>query len=478
MPRRDSESLKMERRLAGFITGREVLRPGERALLLLSGGADSMALLHLLTVVGRDLGLELQPSALHVDYGTRGEESDRDRGIVERACAALGVPLHVVRLKGALAGTAFQERARELRYREARGLAATHGYNVLVTAHNRDDQVETVLYRLAKYASPRGLVGMRARQGDLARPLLCLGAAEIRSYCAARGIAYGEDLTNLRACYARNVIRLEVIPPLRRINPRVVETLAATADLADTEASVLAAAAAAALERALRPGEEGPGALDVAALSTEPPALRALVLHQWVRAALEGDALVERRMVQALQSLLDRPQEGGRVSLRGGLEAVRSGGRLRLRRRLAHACGDLAVEGERLAAAPEHGAPVSFCGRRLRVRLQPGSVVRKDTPGDWLGLGAPPGHLTLRHPRRGERFAPLGLGAETTVARFLAAARVPADARSRALVLDVDGMAGWVGFAGPGGRLRGRVAHPFRVDESSRWTLHIREEDA
>ena len=134
-----------------------------------------MALLSLLRATDRRLGLGLTLAALHVDYGLRGAESDRDRRIVERACAAAGLPLHVERLAGELKGPDFQSRAREVRYRLARGLAAEKGCDVLVTAHNRDDQAETVLYRLVKYASPRGLAGMRPRDGDVARPLLGLG---------------------------------------------------------------------------------------------------------------------------------------------------------------------------------------------------------------------------------------------------------------------------------------------------------------
>ena len=98
-----------------------------------------------------------------------------------------------------------------------------------MTAHNRDDQAETIVYRLAKYATPRGLVGMRPRDGVLARPLLCLGGDEIRAYCRARGIEYGDDVTNARPVYARNRLRLEVLPLLRELNPRVAETLSAAA---------------------------------------------------------------------------------------------------------------------------------------------------------------------------------------------------------------------------------------------------------
>ena len=472
-------SYRLERRLADFVVGQDVLRDGEQILLLLSGGADSMALLYLLPVIQQRLGLSWRYAALHVDYAARGADSDSDRVIVEQACEDLGVPLHVVRLERRLEGGSFQERARELRYRHARELAKAHGYDVVATAHNRDDQAETILYRLTKYASPRGLVGMRPRERRLARPLLCLGATEIRAYCEARGIAYGVDSTNEQSCYARNVIRREALPPLRRINPRVAETLAVSAELAAAEAAVLAAATASALRRASREaGAEELAVLDAGVLRAEAAPLRALVLHEWVRAAMGGEALVGHRVVEALLRLTAREDDAGRTSLGRGLEVVRAGGRLRLRpRQPAHSCDDVALEGAALSTASADGLPVDFCGRRFRVRLERGPALERDAARACLGLAAAPERLVFRHPKRGERFVPHGLGAETTVLRYLAGARVPAEARGRALVLDIEGAVAWVAFAGPGVPFCGRVAQGFRVEKKSGWTLHVYEEE-
>jgi tRNA(Ile)-lysidine synthase len=478
MARLPASCLRLHRRVADDLTRTAALRAGERALLLLSGGADSMALLTLLRVVDRRLGLGLALAALHVDYGLRGAGSDRDRRIVERACRAVGVPLYVERLYGTLRGSGFQARAREFRYARARALAAEHGLDVLVTAHNRDDQAETVLYRLANYASPRSLAGMRPRDGDLARPLLGLGAGEIREYCRLAGVEYGDDVSNASPVYARNLLRLEVIPRLEALNPRVSETLAAAAELAAAEADVLAAAAAEARARVSRPPAPGDlAALELTALAAEPAALRALVLHDVVRAALGGGALVQRRLVEALLQLAVRPDDAGRVDLGRGLTAVRERGVLHLRAAAPpHACASAVVDGAALESAQDGGVALRFCDRRWRLRLLPGGVFERDAAlgGEaFAGLSAAPRRVALRHPRRGERFAPSGLGRETTVARFLAAARVPASERPRAVVLDVDGAVAWVGGLPT---VPGRVARSCRVAESSIFTLHVAEE--
>ncbi len=345
MTRLPAACLRLQRRVSDELARTGAVRAGERALLLLSGGADSMALLSLLRAADRRLDLGLELAALHVDYGLRGADSDRDRRIVERACAEAGVPLHVERLRGGLSGSDFQARARDARYGCARQLAADHGYDVVVTAHNRDDQAETVLYRLVKYASPRGLAGMRPRDGDLARPLLCAGGAEIREYCRLAGVEYGEDVTNAAPLYARNLLRLEVLPLLAALNPRVAETLASSAEQAAAEAEVLAAVTAAARERtSLSPASGELARLSLAALAAETPAVRALVLHDLLREAMGGSALVERSLVEALLRLAERRDDAGRADLGRGLEAVRGGGELCVRPiASAHACDPAAV---------------------------------------------------------------------------------------------------------------------------------------
>jgi tRNA(Ile)-lysidine synthase len=447
---------------------------------MLSGGADSMAMLALVRDVERRLELGLRLGALHIDYGLRGTESSRDREIVVRACAAADVELDVVELGARLRGPDFQSRARDLRYARARDVVAREGHDVVAAAHNRDDQAETVLYRLAKYASPQALVGMRPREGGalgraaLARPLLCLGADEVRAYCRAAGIEFGDDATNAQLVYARNVVRHEILPRLAELNPRVVETLAAGADIAADEREVVDAAAKAAWRRVSREPGEDLASLDIAALGREPQALRALCLRALVRCARGDGALVQRDEVERLAALAVRADDAGSVPLRGGWEVVRGGGRLCLRRRTPpHACAPVALTAG--------GRRVSFCGRGYAAAVADG-VARRPARGvvpleARVGLAGPAADIVLRHPARGERFTPFGMAHETTVARFLAAARAPRAARERAVVLAVDGRVAWVAYGTSSGERRGRVAQPFRVTESTRCTLHVVEEE-
>jgi tRNA(Ile)-lysidine synthase len=496
---------RSERRVAGFVAAHALLTRYLRVLLLLSGGADSMALLELVRRCDATLDLGLTLGALHVDYATRGADSRRDRAIVEQACAAAGVSLELVTLDRKLSGPDFQERARRLRLDAARRLLASGDYDVVATGHNLDDQAETVLYRLVKYGAPSALVGMSPRAGRMVRPLLCLRAAEIRAYCRGRGIVYGDDVTNAQETYARNVIRLAALPQLERLNPRAVESLAAAADAAREQQELLAELTDAAWLRVTVPGAaaaEPAGhaphgdllCLDLRLLQREAPALRTLLLRRLGGMALGGDALLERRVTQALVELAAGRGGTRRVRLRDGWEAVREYDLVSLRRTIAGqggrdaapcTCAPVAVHVPAVQGATDgEEVAVRFCGRRFALRC-----ISRCRPEDAvgriaLGRDRPPASITLRHPRTGDRFAPMGLGAETSVARFFREQKVPLALRPRALVVEADGRVAWVELPAarllPGGpgpvQPAGRVAESFRVAESSTVTILVSEQ--
>ena len=459
--RRGATVAALRRRAADFAAAGALMRPGERVLLMLSGGADSMALLDLVGAIDQRLGLGLTLCALHVDYATRGPASARDRHIVTDACRALGVPLHVVRLARKPEGAAFQERARALRYDAAREIVARGEADIAATAHNRDDQAETVLYRLVKYAAPSSLRAMRPREDGLARPLLCLGAAELRAYCRELGIVYGDDESNAATDYRRNLLRHEVLPVLETINPRVAETLADAAVLADEQHAVVAAALDAAWARVARPfagaPDDGAWALDLTALAAEPPALRALCLRRLARGVLGDDALLGRRLTQRLTELASGTAGSRAVSLSAGHEARREYGLLAVRAPAGrHACPP---------APLRPGVSAVFCGRRFAAELLAGASFAATPDEAWLGVPQPDCEIVLRHPRRGDRWRPFGMADDVLLSDFFTGARVPRARRSSAVVAEVDGRLAWV--------CPGRSSEWFRVGPETPYTLHI-----
>ena len=211
-----------------YIEKHKLLKPSELYIVALSGGADSVALLLLLKNGGFNV------HAAHCNFHLRGEESDRDEAFCEQLCVDENIPFHRVhfdtREYAELHKVSIEMAARELRYRWFEQLRQDIGAAGICVAHHRDDSVETVLLNLVRGTGLRGLTGIQPRNGHILRPLLCVSRAEIEAFLAEKGQKYVTDSTNLETDVQRNVVRLEVLPLLRKLNPAVVENIQRTAD--------------------------------------------------------------------------------------------------------------------------------------------------------------------------------------------------------------------------------------------------------
>lgn len=211
-------------------------------LAAVSGGADSMALLRALCEAKRQSGGAGRVFAGHVNHGLRAAESDDDERWLVDECRRLEIPLQVRRVDAqalAAAGDGLEAAAREARYRLLVEMAEAVGARYVVTAHMRDDQAETVLFRLLRGTGLRGLAGMRpartlSHSVVLVRPLLDCSRAELRAYLDALGQTWREDRLNQDLHHARNRIRTELLPYLREhFNPEVDAAIVRTAALMD-----------------------------------------------------------------------------------------------------------------------------------------------------------------------------------------------------------------------------------------------------
>ena len=211
-----------------YIEKHKLLKPSELYLVALSGGADSVALLLLLK------NAHFNVHAAHCNFRLRGEESDRDEAFCVELCRRLGVELHRAhfdtREYAELHKVSIEMAARELRYKWFEQLREDIGAAGICVAHHRDDSVETVLLNLVRGTGLRGLTGIQPRNGNILRPLLCVSRAEIEAFLAEKGQKYVTDSTNLEADVQRNIVRLEVLPLLRKLNPAVAENIQRTAE--------------------------------------------------------------------------------------------------------------------------------------------------------------------------------------------------------------------------------------------------------
>lgn len=203
----------------------KMLQNGDNVVVALSGGSDSVTLLHCLKALEAELGITVY--ACHVNHNLRGEDSDNDQAYVQRLCEKTGTPLRVYSVD--VSGTvkkhqSIEERARELRYETFERLSEELGAKV-ATAHNACDNVETVLMNMLRGTGLKGLCGIPPTRDYLIRPLIGCSKEDILDYCSKNKLEYVTDLTNFSTAYTRNKLRIEFIPKLLEINPSFIETV-------------------------------------------------------------------------------------------------------------------------------------------------------------------------------------------------------------------------------------------------------------
>ena len=214
-------------KIRDYIHANGLLKDGADVIVGLSGGADSTALLLVL------LRLGYRCTAVHCNFHLRGAESDRDQQFVTDLCKKLGVQLEVcsydTRSYAKQQGISIEMAARELRYADFERIKEETGASAVCIAHHRDDSVETVLLNLIRGTGIKGLTGIKPRNGNIIRPLLCVSRREIEEWLQKEKQPYITDCTNLETDYTRNKIRLQLLPLMRDINPDVDNTVAETA---------------------------------------------------------------------------------------------------------------------------------------------------------------------------------------------------------------------------------------------------------
>ncbi|MGD9694985.1 MAG: tRNA lysidine(34) synthetase TilS [Thermoleophilia bacterium] len=409
----------LKARVAEHCRRADLLPGGRPVLAMVSGGADSTCLMHLLA------GVHDGPvGVLAVDHGLR-PESEGEALAVAAAARALGLEAQVERL-GLRPGAGVQERAREARYAAARRVAREGGYARIATGHTASDQAETVLFRLARGTGRAGALGMAARSGDLVRPLLVATAAETRSWCAERGLDVAEDPSNRDPSYARSRVRHGLLPALAEVHGGAEAHVAAFADRLRDEAEVLAPLLDAAWDAAAEGGE----GLAVAVLAAQPPAVaRLLARRLFERAGLPGEALGAGPVGRALDLLA--PGGPRRVDLPGAGAALVERGRLVA----------VAAPVERPAPAPRPLAvPGAAAFGDLVVSARRG---RAEAPRPGRVAVLADGPFTIRAPAPGDRL-PVAGGGRRAVGRLLADGGVPARRRSAVPVIAVGDRVVWV----------------------------------
>ena len=408
-----------------------MLAGGETVLVAVSGGADSVALLSILTALAPAWRLTLH--ALHVDHGLR-PDSERDGEVVRALGARLGVPVAVERVQ--VGPGSVEAAARAARYAALEAWADRLGAARIAIGHTVDDQAETVLMRVLGGAGVRGLAAIPPVRGRIIRPLIELRRQALREALAEAGLDWVEDPSNRDPKFLRNRIRHELLPLLAAsYHADVVPALAGVARLARESVQALDHAASLELAR-LAVVEAGALTLPRAALAALPPSIAAEALRQAAarfgsRAPLRAWAHRGLRRVLATAP----PRRPFRL---GGVIVEVSGDRIRVGARPPQTltARTLAVPGR--VELPE-------IGRALQARLLPAAGYAVPRTADRVAFDAAdlPRALGVRPRRRGDRFHAFGTG-ERRLKSLLIDAKVPRWDRARLPLVEANGRILWV----------------------------------
>jgi tRNA(Ile)-lysidine synthase len=419
-------------------------------LALISGGPDSVTLLRVIVSLGGE------PVVLHADHGLRGEESREDAEFVRDLCRGLNVRCEVRRIS-LEASSNLQERARDERYRLAEEMSDEMGLGVIATGHTADDVAETVLMNLARGAGLRGLAGIPPVRGRIQRPLIGRTRKEILDYLREIDQPYRTDPTNLTGKYARNRLRLEVLPVLEELYPAAAGNIARTASLVREDLEILEELATGTVEER---GEEV--ALSLDELMDLRPSLRRHAVRLAYATVVPDIAPLPSHHIEAVLGLLEGGEGTRTLDLPGGVIASgRSGEELALYR------------GTRPVASGQEeiksGEAVEFGGWRISAQEVSGYDPGDSTRDEVAYLDAGMGPYRVRMAREGDIIRPLGLGGTKKVFRAMMDRKVPSDLRRRTpVVVDGRDAVAWIAL--------GELDERYKVDNRTEKVLRLEVE--
>lgn len=413
------EGFTVLERVRKTITRYNMLPAGARIAVAVSGGPDSVCLLHVLAALAAEHHLRL--SVAHFNHKLRGEESDQDERFVEALAASFGFPFH--RAEGDVASVQdnLEQAARRARREFFAGLMKS-GVDRAALGHTRDDQAETVLFRLLRGSGLAGLAGVYPVSADgYIRPLLDVTRAEVEEFLRGHGLAWREDSSNADSRFARNRIRRDLLPQLsREWNPRIHESLAHLAELAYEEERWWKAYVDDLAARLLR-RRDGGVEFCLREVIRFPVALQRRFLRKALAEAKGDLRRLDFAHLEAVLELMVRPQGNGRLRLPGGIEIRRSFDWLRVA-----PAGLLAAPPPRILCIP--GVYPTADGAAIHLEM---ADERHSQPNDAtlqvaeLSLDRLPATLELRGWNPGDEYCPAGQTQGRKVKEMFQQARIP-----------------------------------------------------
>ncbi|MCA9470791.1 MAG: tRNA lysidine(34) synthetase TilS [Nitrospirales bacterium] len=455
-----------------FISRKQMLRRGDKVVVSVSGGPDSVALLAVLDQLRATWAFTL--SVVHVNHGLRGRESDEDADFVLRLCRELQVECVVktlpVNTEYCSGKSSLQAAARDRRYRALSSIAQEIGAQRIATGHTADDQAETVVMWMVRGTGTRGLRGIPTiREPNIIRPLLQTTRSELMSYLGNRGLSYRMDSSNTKSVYVRNRIRRNVLPLLRSHNANIVRTLTRQVEIVQEEDSFLEQLVTEALGKIQRNQRSKGTSMNQAGFLELPLALRRRVIRRLLLLVGGSWMLPGFETVETILKFIEEGRSGSEM-LVSGMVLMREYDQIHIlvdqqdrqprnENENEPFIQDINIPSKTVWPLTGQALEISAkAGRNLTVFQEPAS---KQAQCD-MDTFTP--SLTLRSWRPGDRFFPLGMGGKSKKLQdFFSDNKVPRSQRSQIPLLVAPEGIVWVGGY--------RMDHRFRITEDTRNVL-------
>lgn len=420
------------------IAHHRLLKRGDSVLVALSGGPDSIALLHLLYELKGKYHISL--AAAHLDHGIR-PESAEEREFCRNLCRRLKVRFHSKKVNvpalSKKTGLSLEEAGRQARYGYFDSLSQRFGYSKIATGHTADDSVETIIFNMIRGSGLRGIAGIPAKRSRIIRPLIDVGKDEIVRWLKANGIEYVVDRTNLSMAFTRNMIRRRIIPQLEKLNPRARRNILRMAKFAAEEVKFIDSLAVSVFEKALKQAGKSKIALDLGKLKGYDRKLRKRVIGEaYVR--LNGSRT--RPLSGSLEraaGLLDG-RNGARAPLGRNIWIEKSHGRIFVfrdfaRRKEVH----LSIPGRTTIPDSDVHLEAEIL-RRSKVRSL------KTAPDTALIDHDRVKNAIVRSWRKGDKIRPFGMRGRRLLSDVFSDKKIPSPERAEVPLVVIGGNIAWV----------------------------------
>jgi len=438
MAERQEHQEPPEQRVLHFIQEHHLILSGQPLLVAVSGGPDSVCLLHILVELQNELGVRLHVA--HLDHRLRGADSQADARYVSDLALQLGIPATIeqryVKRYQTQHHISLEEAAREVRYSFLAEVARSIGARQAAVGHTVDDHVETILMHLIRGTGTRGLRGLQpstewhstGQSLIIIRPLLKLGRQETADYCDNHNLKPRLDVSNLSLAPLRNRLRHQLLPLLKSYNPRVAEALLRTAQIAGDDLALLDKESVHIWDKTVQEREDTI-IFDKETFLELPLALQRHLLRLAIEKLLGNLKDIETRHIEEITAALTKPA-GRRISLPGGLIFAIEYNRYLLGPDAAALSPFTTLEAEFPLKLPgETSLPGWRIGASIISREQ--MMEKNDDFTAYFDLDKTGDKLVVRSRQPGDRFQPLGMSQPKKLNEFMIDAKIPQAWRQR-----------------------------------------------